>query len=123
MKQKFLKEDHIMIKNFAKPFNVVCRTENSLNKKIESIKDQIEFEKYKLRNNSIETSLFTQEEIKGRIDKLEQELEYYQEIIRLKWDEKYINGIFGGEFIVIGTWVGAIALGKAIGLGVKKLRK
>ena len=112
-----------MIRHLAKPFNVVYRTENSLNKKIESIKDQIEFEKYKLSNNSIETSLFTQEEIKGRIDKLEQELEYYQEIIELKWDEKYIDGVFGGEFIVIGAWVGAIALGKAIGLGFKNLKK
>ena len=108
-----------MIRHFAKPFNVVYRTENSINKKIESIKDQIEFEKYKLQNNSIESSLFTQEEIKGRIDKLEQELEYYQEIIELKLDEKYIDGVLGGEIIVIGSWV----IGTATGLLVKKLKK
>ena len=108
-----------MIRHFAKPFNVLYRTENSINKKIESIKDQIEFEKYKLQNYSIETLLFTQEEIKGRIDKLEQELEYYQEIIELKWDEKYIDGVLGGEFIAIGAW----ALGTATGLLVKKLKK
>ena len=108
-----------MIRHFAKPFNVRYRTENSINKKIESIKYQIEFEKYKLQKNSIETSLFTQEEIKGRIDKLEQELEYYQEIIELKLDEKYIDGVLGGGFIAIGAWV----LGTVIGLGVNKLKK
>ena len=108
-----------MIKHFTKPFNVRYRTENSINKKIESIKYQIEFEKYKLQKNSIETSLFTQEEIKGRIDKLEQELEYYQEIIKLKWDEKYIDGVLGGGFIAIGAW----ALGTVIGLGIKNLKK
>lgn len=108
-----------MIKYFAKPFNVVYRTENSINKKIESIKDQIEFEKYKLQNNGIESLIFTQEENNERIDKLEKELEYYQEIIELKLDEKYIDGILGGEFIAIGAW----ALGTAIRLGVKKLKK
>ena len=104
-----------MIKNFAKPFNVVYRTENSLNKKIESIKDQIEFEKYKLKNECIEISVFTEE----RIAKLEKELEYYQEIIILKDDESYIDGIFGGEIIMIGSWL----VGTVIGLGVRKLRK
>ena len=108
-----------MIRYFAKPFNVIYRTENSINKKIESIKDQIEFEKYKLQNNSIETLLFTQEEIKGRIDKLEQELEYHQEIIELKWDEKYIDGVLGGEFIALGAWL----LGTVVGIGINKLRK
>ena len=108
-----------MIKNFAKPFNVVYRTENSLNKKIESIKDQIEFEKYKLQNNGVETLFFTEEENKERILKLEQELEYYQEIIELKCDDKYIEGVLGGKIIAIGVLV----LGTAIGLGVKKLKK
>ena len=108
-----------MIKNFAKPFNVVYRTENSLNKKIESIKDQIEFEKYKLQNNGIESLIFTQEENNERIAKLEKELDYYQEIIELKGDEKYIDGILGGEFIAIGAW----AVGTVIGLGIRKLRK
>ena len=108
-----------MIKHFAKPFNVVYRTENSLNKKIESIKDQIEFEKYKLQNNGIESLIFTQEENNERIDKLEKELEYYQEIIELKWDEKYTDGILGGWIIISGIWT----LGTAIGLGVKKLKK
>ena len=108
-----------MIKNFAKPFNVVYRTENSLNKKIESIKDQIEFEKYKLQNNGIESLIFTQEENNERIDKLEKELEYYQEIIELKWDDSYIEGVIGGEIIMIGSWL----VGTVIGLGVKKLKK
>ena len=119
MKQKFLKEDHIMIKHFAKPFNVVYRTENSLNKKIESIKDQIEFEKYKLQNNGIESLIFTQEENNERIDKLEKELEYYQEIIELKDDDSYIDGLIGGEIIMIGSWL----VGAVIGLGIRKLRK
>ena len=108
-----------MIKHFAKPFNVVYRTENSINKKIESIKDQIEFEKYKLQNNSVETLFFTEEENEERIAKLEKELEYYQEIIILKDDDSYIDGIFGGEIIMIGSWV----LGTVIGLGIRKLRK
>ena len=104
-----------MIKNFAKPFNVVYRTENSLNKKIESIKDQIEFEKYKLQNNSVETLFFTEE----RIAKLVKELEYYQEIIILKDDDSYIEGVIGGEIIMAGSWL----VGTVIGLGIRKLRK
>ena len=108
-----------MIKHFAKPFNVVYRTENSLNKKIESIKDQIEFEKYKLQNNSVKTLFFTEEENKERIAKLEKELEYYQEIIILKDDDSYIEGVFGGEIIMIGSWL----VGTVIGLGIRKLRK
>ena len=108
-----------MIKNFAKPFNVVYRTENSLNKKIESIKDQIEFEKYKLQNNSVEISVFTEEENKERIVKLEKELDYYQEIIRLKDDDSYIEGAIGGVIIMAGSWL----VGTVIGLGIKKLRK
>ena len=108
-----------MIKHFAKPFNVVYRTENSLNKKIESIKDQIEFEKYKLQNNSVETLFFTEEETKERIAKLEKELAYYQEIIILKDDDSYIDGIIGGEIIMIGSWL----VGTVIGLGIRKLRK
>ena len=108
-----------MIKHFAKPFNVVYRTENSINKKIESIKDQIEFEKYKLQNNSVETLFFTEEENKDRLHKLEKELEYYQEIIILKDDDSYIEGVIGGEIIMIGSWL----VGTVIGLGIRKLRK
>ena len=108
-----------MIKHFAKPFNVVFRTENSLNKKIESIKYQIEFEKYKLQNNSVETLFFTGEEHKERIAKLEKELEYYQEIIILKDVDCYYEGVIGGEIIMIGSWL----VGTVIGLGIKKLRK
>ena len=108
-----------MIKNFAKPFNVVYRTDNSLNKKIESIKDQIEFEKYKLKNECIEISVFTEEENEERIAKLEKELKYYQTIIELKDDDTYLDGIFGGEIIMIGSLV----LHIAIGLGLRKLKK
>ena len=108
-----------MIKNFAKPFNVVYRTENSLNKKIESIKDQIEFEKYELKNKCSTISVFTEEEIKERIVKLEKELEYYQEIIILKDDDSYIEGFFVGASIVIGSWL----VGTGIELGIRKLRK
>ena len=119
MKQNNFKEDHIMIKHFAKPFNVVFRTENSLNKKIESIKDQIEFEKYKLQNSSVETLFFTEEENKERIAKLEKELKYYQEIIILKDVDCYYEGVIGGEIIMIGSWL----VGTVIGLGIRKLRK
>ena len=108
-----------MIKHFAKPFNVLYRTENSINKKIESIKDQIEFEKYKLQNNSVETLFFTGEEIKERIAELEKELKYYQEIIILKDVDCYYEGVIGGEIIMIGSWL----VGTVIGLGIKKLRK
>ena len=108
-----------MIKHFAKPFNVVYRTEKSINKKIESIKYQIEFEKYKLKNNSVETLFFTEEENKARLHKLEQELKYYQEIIILKDVDCYYEGVIGGEIIMIGSWL----VGTVIGLGIKKLRK
>ena len=108
-----------MIKYLAKPFNVAFRTENSLDKKIESIKDQIEFEKYKLKKNSIEISVFTEEENKERIVKLEKELDYYQEIIRLKDDDSYTSGIIGGEIIVFGACV----ISAVIRSGVSKLRK
>ena len=104
-----------MIKYLAKPFNVAFRTENSLDKKIESIKDQIEFEKYKLKKNSIENFVFTKE----RITKLEKELEYYQEIIRLKDDDSYTSGIIGGEIIVFGACV----ISAVIRSGISKLRK
>ena len=108
-----------MIKHFAKPFNVVFRTENSINKKIESIKDQIEFEKYKLQNSSVETLFFTEEENKERIAKLEKELKYYQEIIILKDVDCYYEGVIGGEIIMAGSWL----VGTVIGLGINKLRK
>ena len=108
-----------MIKNFAKPFNIVFRTEESLNKKIESIKDQIEFEKYKLQNNSVETLFFTEEENKERIAKLEKELKYYQEIVILKDVDCYMEGVIGGEIIMAGSWL----VGTVIGLGIRKLRK
>ena len=108
-----------MIKNFTKPFNVVYRTRASIYKKIESIEEEIEFEKYKLQNNSIETLFFTEEENKDRLFKLERELEYYQTIIELKDDDTYIDGLLGGEIIIAGTWL----LGTVIGLGIRKLKK
>ena len=108
-----------MIKYFAQPFDVVYRTEKSIDKKIESIEDRIEFEKYKLENETIDSELFTKEEREERLRKLELELEYYQEVLDLKYDETYLKGIVGGEIIVIG----ACALGTAIGLGLRKLKK
>lgn len=108
-----------MIKYFAKPFNVVYRTENSINKKIESIKDQIEFEKYKLQNKTIEVELFTKEENEERLRKLEEELDYYYEIMDLKYDDSYLEGIAGGQILM---W-GSIAVGTAIGLVRRQLRK
>ena len=108
-----------MTKYLAKPFNVAFRTENSLDKKIESIKDQIEFEKYKLNKNSIENLVFTEEENKERIAKLEKELDYYQEIIRLKDDDSYTSGIMGGEIIIFGACV----ISAVIRSGISKLRK
>ena len=108
-----------MIKYFAKPFNVVYRTRGSVYKKIQSLEEQIEFEKYKLKNDSVETLFFTEEENKERLHKLEKELGYYQAIIALKDDDTYIDGILGGEIIIVGTWL----LGTVIGLGINKLRK
>ena len=108
-----------MIKHFTKPFNVVYRTRGSVYKKIASIEEQIEFEKYKLQNDSVETLFFTEEENKERLHKLERELEYYQSIIELKDDDAYLDGIFGGEIIMVGSWL----LGTVIGLGINKLRK
>ena len=108
-----------MIKHFTKPFNVVYRTRASIYKKIESIEEEIEFEKYKLQNNSVETLFFTGEENKERIAKLEKELKYYQEIIILKDVDCYYEGVIGGEIIMIGSWL----VGTVIGLGIKKLRK
>lgn len=108
-----------MIKYFARPFNVVYRTENSINKKIESIKDRIEFEKYKLQNHAIEVDFFTPEENEERLRKLEEELDYYQEILDLKYDDEYLEGIAGGQIIMLGS----IALGTVIGLCRRQLRK
>ena len=86
------------------------RTEKSLDKKIESIEDLIEFEKYKL---------FTKEEREERLRKLELELEYYREVSDLRHDDKYLEGIFGGGNIMIASWV----LGAVVGIGINKLRK
>ena len=108
-----------MIKYFAQPFDVMYRTEKSIDKKIESIEDRIEFEKYKLENETIDGELFTKEEREERLRQLELELEYYQRVLDLKYDETYINGIFGGEMIMVASW----ALGTVIGLGLRKLRK
>ena len=108
-----------MIKYFAQPIDVVYRTKKSIDKKIESIEDRIEFEKYRLENKTIDSELFTKEEREERLRKLELELEYYQKVLDLKDDEAYLNGIFGGEMIMIASW----ALGTVVGLGIKKLRK
>lgn len=99
-----------MIKHFTKPFDVMYRTEKSLDKKIEFIEDLIEFEKYKLS---------TKEEREERLRKLELELEYYREVSDLRHDDKYLEGIFGGEIIMIASWV----LGTVVGIGINKLRK
>ena len=107
-----------MIKYFAQPFDVVYRTEKSIDKKIESIEDRIEFEKYKLENETIDSELFTKEEREERLRKLELELEYYQEVLDLKYDETYLKGILGGETITTGWAV----LGILIGIGIRKLR-
>lgn len=119
MKQKNLKEDHIMIKYFAQPFDVSYRTRKSIDKKIESIEDRIEFEKYKLENETIDGELFTKEEREERLRQLELELEYYQKVLDLKYDETYLDGIFGGQMIMLASWV----LGTVIGLGIGKLKK
>ena len=108
-----------MIKYFAQPFDVVYRTEKSIDKKIESIEDRIEFEKYTLENETIDSELFTKEEREERLRKLELELEYYQEVLDLKDDETYLKGVIGGEIIMIGSWL----VGAVIGLGIRKLRK
>lgn len=108
-----------MIKYFAQPFDVVYRTEKSIDKKIESIENWIELEKYKLENKTIDGELFTKEEREERLRQLELELEYYQEVLDLKEDETYLKGIFGGEMIMVASWV----LGAVIGLGIRKLRK
>ena len=108
-----------MIKHFTKPFDVMFRTEKALDKKIESIEDLIEFEKHKLKNETIDFELFTKEEREERLRKLELELEYYQEVSDLRHDVKYLEGIFGGEITMVGAWV----LGTVIGIGISKLRK
>lgn len=108
-----------MIKYFAQPFDVCYRTEKSIDKKIESIEDRIEFEKYKLENKTIDGELFTKEEREERLRQLELELEYYQEVLDLKDDETYQIGILGGQMIMAASWT----LGAVIGLGIRKLRK
>ena len=108
-----------MIKHFTKPFDVMYRTRKSLDNKIESIEDLIEFEKYKLKNETIDFELFTKEEREERLRKLELELEYYREVSDLRHDDKYLEGIFGGEIIMIASWV----LGTVVGIGINKLRK
>ena len=108
-----------MIKYFAQPFDVVYRTEKSIDKKIESIEDRIEFEKYKLENETIDSELFTKEEREERLRKLERELEYYQEVLDLKYDEKNLKGICAGETMIVHLAV----LGTLIGIGIRKLRK
>ena len=108
-----------MIKYFAQPFDVIYRTGKSTNKKIESIEDRIEFEKYKLENETIDGALFTTEEREERLRQLELKLEYYQEVLDLKDDETYIKGIAGGMMIIVASWT----LGAVIGLGSRTLRK
>lgn len=103
-----------MIKHFAKPFNVAFRSEKSIINKIENNEEIIEFLEYQARHRDVDL-----EHCKSRIEDLKDEVEYYEEIMRLKDNKDYIEGLIGGEIVMIGSAI----LGTVLGLGLRRLRK
>ena len=115
MKQKNLKEDHIMIKEFiAKPHQVLFQSEKSLEKKIENNKEIIEFLEYQSKTEFVDLDY-----CESRIEELKDEIGYYKEIIRLKNNSDYIHGLLGGEIVIMGAFLAGILLKN----GINKLRK
>ena len=104
-----------MIKKLiATPFQVIFRSEESLENQIENYKETIDFLRYKSQNKDVDLELQH-----SKIVDLEEEVEYLEEIIDLKNNRDYIYGLLGGEIVSLG----AVIAGVGIGLCIKKINK
>lgn len=104
-----------MIKKvIATPFQVIFRTEESLEKKIKTNNEVIDFLEYKAKITDVDLEYYN-----SKIADLMDEIVFCEEIIELKNSKDYIYGLLGGEIASIG----ALVAGLGIGLCIKKLRK
>ena len=104
-----------MIKKLiATPFQVIFRSEESLENQIEKYKENIDFLRYKSQNKDVDL-----EYCNSKIVDLEEEVLYCEDIIELKNNEDYIYGLLGGVIVSLG----AVIAGVGIGLGSKKITK
>ena len=104
-----------MIKKLiATPFQVIFRSEESLENQIENHKENIDFLRYKSQNKDVDLELKY-----SKIIDLEEEVEYLEEIIDLKNNSDYVYGLLGGVIVSLG----AVIAGVGIGLCSKKITK
>ena len=106
-----------MIKKLiATPFQVIFRSEESLENQIENYKFEIDF--LRRKSQHLETDVYL-EYCNSKIIDLEEEVAYYEDIIELKNNRDYIYGLLGGEIVSLG----AVIAGVGIGLCIKKITK
>ena len=104
-----------MIKKLiATPFQVIFRSEESLENQIENYKENIDFLRYKSQHKDVDL-----EYCNSKITDLEEEIAYWEDIIELKNNRDYIYGLLGGEIVSLG----AVIAGVGIGLCIKKITK
>ena len=104
-----------MIKKLiATPFQVIFRSEESLENQIENYKENIDFLRYKSQHTDVDL-----EYCNSKIIDLEEEVAHCEEIIELKNNGDYIYGLLGGEIVSLG----AVIAGVGIGLCIKKITK
>ena len=104
-----------MIKKLiATPFQVIFRSEESLENQIENYKENIDFLRYKAQHKDVGL-----EYCNSKITDLEEEVEYCEDIIELKNSIDYIYGLLGGTIVSLG----AVIAGVGIGLCSKKITK
>ena len=104
-----------MIKKLiATPFQVIFRSEESLENQIENNKENIDFLRCKSQNKDVDL-----EYCNSKIIDLEEEVEYLEDIIDLKNNNDYVYGLLGGVIVSLG----AVIAGVGIGLCSKKITK
>ena len=102
-----------MIKKLiATPFQVIFRSEESLENQIENHKENIDFQWYKAQNKDVDLKLQG-----SKIIDLKEEVEYLEDIIDLKNNNDYVYGLLGGVIVSLG----AVIAGVGIGLCSKKI--
>ena len=104
-----------MIKKLiATPFQVIFRSEESVENQIENHKENIDFLQYKSQHKDVDLELQY-----SKIKDLEEEVEYLEDIIDLKNNNDYVYGLLGGVIVSLG----AVIAGVGIGLCSKKITK
>ena len=104
-----------MIKKLiATPFQVIFRSEESLENQIENYKEYIDFLRDKSQNTDVDL-----EYCNSKITDLEEEVLCREDIIELKNNEDYIYGLLGGVIVSLG----AVIAGVGIGLCSRKITK